>query len=57
MTKNPLKFSIAVSLSMALLHSVLAVSSVLARAQFEAIFHLGMAVVFTLVITLVLNEI
>jgi hypothetical protein len=57
MTKNPLKISVAVGLSMALLHSVLAVGSVVARAQFEVIFHLGMALVFTLLITFIMNEI
>ncbi len=57
MTKNPLKFSMAISLAMALLHSLLAIGSVVAKAQFEAIFHLGLTLVFTLLITYISNEV
>lgn len=57
MTKNPLKLSLSIGLSMTLLHSVLAVGSVVAKAQFEAIFHLGMALIFTLLISFIMKEV
>ena len=57
MTKDPLKLSLSIGLSMTLLHSVLAVGSVVAKAQFEAIFHLGMALIFTLLINFIMKEV